>query len=182
MPTFSAVMRDAEACYGFPAGFGPRHGPDGAPEPFEGWYATRRAELGEVPEEVAREWLHRHWSEAASYAWLDVRRLSFLLESWPTARCMEVTFGSGWGECPDGIEPEPVGGLPGFMLAHGTWPSPIIVVPGAELRGLKGARADEEFGPLHLVEGHQRLSHLRWLAVNAAPVQTHEVYLARVAT
>jgi hypothetical protein len=61
----------------------------GVVTPFEEWWSRVHSEFPNVPEEVARYWLHEHWRHSP-YSWLRSRDYRFDLEQWESTKLWEV--------------------------------------------------------------------------------------------
>jgi hypothetical protein len=138
-------------------------------EPFESWYPRVKEHLGGLPEELAREWIHRHWG-ASPFHRFPLIEATYELECWPTPEIMQVGYGQGGGGKPNYqiIEGE---WLSDYMTKHLTWPTPIVVFEN---------KSFEHWHPLQLLEGHRRLSFLHRLVEAAAPLEKHSVWVARI--
>jgi hypothetical protein len=55
----------------------------GVEEPYEEWWPKVHAHFPNVPENVARYWLHEHWSHSP-YSFLRSKDYRFDLLSWPS--------------------------------------------------------------------------------------------------
>lgn len=132
-------------------------------EPFEAWWARAEPQLPNVPREVAREWVHRHWRNGPISPHVSLRELLFRLEAWDADQIERIGRSDRWTRGRDGVADmahwESVPGyVPRFMLAHGKWPSPIIVgrtlssFPSLAHLFSRGSQAQ----PI-LFEGHVRL-------------------------
>lgn len=142
--------------------------------------------LPHFPPEVLEDWIYRHHGDAVrTYGWLDLRRLRFEKQTWPTERIVsqvrsriENTVG-GWAQvfADDGREGHihRRSRLGAFMLTQGTWPvAPIVLAGTSEIAAPSGVTLH----PCHLVEGHHRLAYLRGLARMSGlePQPQHEVW------
>lgn len=98
-------------------------------EPFDSWYARAGSHLSNVPDEVAREWIHRHWGQS-SYEWMPLLGLHFSLEEWPLDRLLRVAVGSRGRQDAYEVRENPGQWVQDYMDKHGTWSTPIIVLEG----------------------------------------------------
>lgn len=148
----------------YPARLAPEFNSDGSvATPFDEWWARVRGSFSAVPEDVAREWIHRHWS-CSPYGFLSSSRYSFEWVAWSSTELREIRV---WA---DNFDPGQVlvwgMGLlrmdfwvAKFMRTCKTFPSPIIV-----LDNRTGAIGEEPNCPKSvafpsayiLVEGHRR--------------------------
>lgn len=147
----------------------------GVVTPFDQWWPQTQNHFSNVPEEVAKEWLHRHWGHSP-YGWLPSDLCSFSLEDLPSAELGNVLnrihrFEVGGAKALDhgrflcGEHPkrpwhfEPIW-LSVYMKEHGKFPSPIIVLDNRDgiLSKTKSIPEREQNLPhgLILIEGHQR--------------------------
>jgi len=152
-------------------------------------YLSRvRRILPRWPEEVLREWLHRHPGDHR-YAFLDYRRFRFSKvtlsdEATPGAEAFydgwRADFGSNLEERAAPLDRRtglPLDFLAEEMLKRGTWPSPIVVLynHGGGLHFPRKLEALKR--PLHLLEGHRRLSFLIRLRELGRAAPTHELFI-----
>jgi hypothetical protein len=153
----------------YPEHLEPRFEPSGAvEEPFEEWWSKVQAAFPNVPENVARHWLHEHWSHSpysylrsANYRfeeveWTDLRPI---LTSWSDFMpnnagaiakgkelCTDRSFGSLYRTAQ-------------YMLDNRRFPEPIIVLDNRD--GHHNADYPEEFAlpsGYILIEGHSRFN------------------------
>lgn len=88
----------------YPEHLKPRFEPSGAvEETFEEWWPKVQPHFPNVPENVARYWLHEHWRHS-DYAFLRSSDYQFELASWPSEKLFEVrsrwnSFGADNKEC-----------------------------------------------------------------------------------
>jgi len=66
--------------------------------PFSEWWARVAYAFPSVPEEVAREWLHRHWSYSP-FAFLESRYHTFELEIWKSDNFSKIRW--NWNDFKD---------------------------------------------------------------------------------
>lgn len=57
--------------------------------PFETWWENAKSFYKNVPEEVAREWIHRHW-KYSPFSWLPSKEYFFELISFPSKQLFEI--------------------------------------------------------------------------------------------
>ncbi|WP_421226161.1 hypothetical protein [Aeromonas enteropelogenes] len=138
-----------------------------------------------IPENVLSQWIYRHWRGFESnWSFIDLANYRFECERWPTERLitqvdsrhMEVI--ERWGEMLQNNRYVRRSWLGDYMLGHGTWPEPIIVlIPGEEDHHPSGQPLP---GPCCLLEGHHRLGYLRAMARDSEPLQSeHQVWVCR---
>lgn len=108
-------------------------------------YASRmqRTLLPEWPEEVLIEWLYRHAGHIYTYAFLRYEKFHFERQQWVLSQIpgKEVFADPGFFEGFQDIEQraeDPYDWLAQFMLKHGTWNTPILLLqtPKHKINGL----------------------------------------------
>lgn len=141
-------------------------------EAFETWHERVGAALPNVPPEVAREWIHRHWAESP-YNWMPLDAMRFAEQEWPLNRVLAIGVGSL--NSPDAFErrEDPGQWVRDYMEKHRTWSTPIIVLDNQP-------SFDADFHRHHLLEGHRRLGFLRVLAEAGRAAATHRVWSVRI--
>lgn len=145
-------------------------------EPFADWYVRIHTLIPNVPEDVADQWIHRHWRQSP-YEYLPLEQLTFEEESWTVHEIDRVRFGTGCGPGPgssDRLDDQMTRGIPlaKFMLSEHTWPRPILVLDNSH--GL--VHRGEQLARWHLIEGHQRLTFLRELQRRDMVLAEHKVW------
>ena len=157
----------------YPEQLKPRFEPSGAvEEPFEEWWPKVRDHFPNVPENVARYWLHEHWSHSY-YAYLRSKDYSFDLVSWPSEKLFEVR--STWNRfeadnkaCVEHghylVEewhlPEPYRTV-AYMLEHKDYPAPVIILDNRDghINPATVQHAYEVVPAAYvLMEGHRRFN------------------------
>ncbi|HVI50917.1 MAG TPA: hypothetical protein VM661_06875 [Candidatus Sulfotelmatobacter sp.] len=141
-------------------------------EPFQAWWRRiGREGYPTVPRNVARQWIHRHWSGGSPYRGLSLAGLTWSLEELEANYLLNTVSVVGdtaqsyveWGEY---LLTEYLHnhwyGVAGAMLRRGVWPAPIIVLDQ------RSAKLDQNIGlPLDgdmiLIEGNRRLAIARAL-------------------
>lgn len=143
---------------------------EGVITPFDEWWSRVRAEFPTVPEEVARYWLHEHWSHSP-YSYLKSR--SYHLEEWDANRLWDVlsywcNFDPTNTACQEhGSELSKLTGRGSwayptatYMLTNGQFPTPIIVLDIRD--GHMSVNEAELWKALPagfvLIEGHRRFN------------------------
>ena len=151
-------------------------------ESFDRWLTRVRGDIPHVPACVAENWLYQHGVHTP-YAWLPLSRLRFDLQTWDLARVLKIDEGVdplwclSWSE---GLGTESLrreSRLGQYMLSHGTWPVPIIVLDNA------GGIQSPHGAPIarwHLVEGHMRSAYMDHLAKSGQAQAQHQVWVATV--
>lgn len=147
----------------------------GVATPFQEWWQVTKSSFPHVPDEVARDWLHRHWSHSP-FGWLPSASYRFRLVDWPSERLKEIrTIWNSYKDDP--TEPidhgrhlvqhvmKPYGYKPAeVMVETGTFPVPPIMLDNCDghLAETSGARFDYPAGWI-LVEGHRRFNLAAYL-------------------
>jgi hypothetical protein len=142
-------------------------------EPFEQWWPRVRHAYPRVPEEVAREWLHRHWGQSP-FSFLQSAAYEFQLVSWASTSLRDIrwnfdNFGPNHANAIEHgrfqVEENAVWieWLREFMLTTGRFPSPPIIVDNRD--GHIGDGYGSEYPNAYiLVEGHRRFAIGSYLA------------------
>lgn len=149
-------------------------------EPFDEWYTRVAQAIPGIPRDLAEHWLYENWG-GLPYPYLSMTSLTATHGTLTLSQALDVTVSSRWGAIKPGTAY-----LDGFV-AHkewlavrmhdtGTWPVPIVV-----LDNMMGdtAPGDAEIGPLHLLEGHRRLTFLHGLAAAGKASSAHSVWLVK---
>lgn len=152
-------------------------------EPFDRWYERVREEIPHVPPCVAEHWLYRHESRTP-YTWLPLGRLRFEQQTWDLARVLKIGEGvepnwsPSWSEELGHVSWRRETELGEYMLAHGTWPFPIIVLDNdGAVQPPQGC----ELARWHLIEGHMRSAYMDHLAKTQQAKPQHQVWVATIA-
>jgi len=142
----------------------------GVVTPFVEWWARVCRHYSNVPEDVAQQWIHRHWSRS-SFSFLTSSRYSFSKERWPSIKLDDVrSRANDWDFVKTLARGEYLYSLDTwlvrFMRTHKRFPEPIIILDNraGEIEG------DPNF-PVHgtfprsyiVVEGHTRFELATWL-------------------
>lgn len=136
------------------------------------------------PKEVLIDWLYQHARCLDRYAHLKFERFKFERQRWTLSRIpgREAFDDPGFCDAFENIEERAKSSfdwLAKYMIANGTWNAPIILLdnPNSSFRSLteRGIRS-----PLHLLEGHRRLSFLNGLRRLNMALPEHDVWLVRV--
>jgi hypothetical protein len=151
----------------------------------EALYVSRMCEgaLKHWPEEALREWLYRHADWIEDYGDLGFERFRFEHVTWHIDDIpgREAFRDEGFCDSFQDVEvraaQKPHDWLAHFMLAEGTWNTPIILLHSA---GRQTEAMESLKRPYHLLEGHRRLSFLQGLKRlgNARP--THAIWLVEI--
>ena len=157
----------------YPEHLEPRFEESGAvEEPLEEWWPKAKIHFRNVPDDVARYWLHEHWIHSP-YAFLKSADHKFTLVRWPSRKLFEVR--STWANfAPDNDaclskgreivdewpfnEPYPTAD---YMLSHRDFPTPIIVLDNRDAHiNRETVEFERNLIPeaLVLIEGHRRFN------------------------
>jgi hypothetical protein len=139
--------------------------------PFAEWWPRVQDAFPNVPESVAHYWLYEHWGHLP-YGRLRSREYAFTLEQWMPADLWGVR--SGWckfdaqnKECAEhGAHLATLVQRPYeyataiYMIAHGDFPAPIIVLDNRDGHLRDDPAAHWEVYPAAhvLIEGHRRFN------------------------
>ncbi|MFG1359962.1 hypothetical protein [Xanthobacter pseudotagetidis] len=147
----------------------------GVATPFPEWWARVATAFPNVPEEVAREWLHRHWRHSP-FAFLKSAEHRFELIDWDSADLRSIRW--NFNNFADEHEPAISHGrflirehhrswptyLSEYLIANGDFPSPPIIVDNRDLQMVDDI-APGFYPAAHLlVEGHRRYAMASYLA------------------
>lgn len=151
----------------------------GVKTPFNEWWPRVRDDFPTVPEEVAREWLHRHWGHSP-YEWLKSADYRFERVTRPTEWLKDVRyslnkfsddFGAVWerGKFLTGEHLNLWGGtwLTKYMLGNGDFPTPPILLDNRDRHLVDQMYGDPDYFPPRyiIVEGHNRFELGYYLSV-----------------
>ena len=149
-------------------------------EEFEAWYPRIAHLISHVPEDVAKNWVHRHWGHSP-FEWMNLRSMSFFPETWELPRLLNLKVSNAWSQ------DETVHGtaslasadtwLKQCMLETRTWPCPIIVLGDGEIA--RNPHRGDLVGPV-LLEGHRRLEYLHELHQMGQAADRHAVWVVRL--
>ncbi|WP_133718431.1 hypothetical protein [Methylocaldum gracile] len=149
-------------------------------------YAERmqRNFLPTWPTEVLVEWFYRHARHLHDYAFLKFERFAFERQRWPTEKFPGREAFADPRFCDDFRDvvwraQQPYDWLAKHMLAHGTWNTPIVLL-ATPARGIVAPGGWELRYPLHLLEGHRRLSFLTGLRELGKAAPEHDVWLVHL--
>lgn len=133
------------------------------------------------PDEVLREWLHRHAGSIDTYVFLEFETFSFAKQIWPLSRIPGREAFEDEVVCDQFSNVEERAEQPGdwlaqYMVREGTWNTPIVLLDNQH-----GQWAFPDGSPLkqpyHLLEGHHRLAFLNTLRVTGKARAEHEVWV-----
>lgn len=149
----------------------------GVASPFEEWWPRVKDSFPTVPEEVGREWIHRHWHHSP-WEWLASADYSFERVRWPAQTLLELryrlnkfdadhTLILAQGDYLANEHRATWGGLwlTNFMLENGEFPSPPIVLDNRDGHLVDHQYEDPDYyaRALLVVEGHKRFELGRYL-------------------
>lgn len=152
--------------------------------PFEEWWDRVKSQFPRVPKEVAREWLHRHWSHS-HFSFLSSNQYEFTKKSHESARLKEILVAREQWIPQNAVlygktlyERDLWVGR--FMKEHRTFPTPIIALDNSE-----GWLFEEDECPdwctpprqLVLIEGHTRHALGCWMHEIGELVSKVEIWL-----
>jgi hypothetical protein len=135
--------------------------------PFDIWWTRVQPSFPYVPENVAREWLHRHWKHSP-YAYLTSANYRFELKRWPKLAKIRTLWSDfkadnagalRKGEELTQLQAGWMPWVPRYMLEHRRFPEPIIVLDNRDGHHNKDYPAEDELPRTYvLVEGHTRFN------------------------
>jgi len=164
--------------------------------PFEDWWGVNKNHFSNVPDEVAREWLHRHWGQSP-FGWLPSKKYAFSLQkldatkftairtSWSRFKSDNtVALMQGMFICGDDPKrqwrTEKIW-LEEFMRENMSFPTPLILLDNRDghLEMSETAPPNHQNLPneLILIEGHTRLNIALYLQSIDAFENKSKIYL-----
>lgn len=147
----------------------------GVATPFDEWWPKVKSEFPNVPEIIAKEWLHRHWG-CSPFSWIPSNSYNFTLEKFSSDKLPNILNGQhnfelGGAKALDqgkyicGDHPQrpwrldPIW-LVTYMKEHMDFPSPIVILDNNDNHLENVAEVPEHYrdlpSALILVEGHRR--------------------------
>jgi hypothetical protein len=168
----------------------------GVAEPFEEWWPRVKREFPNVPEEIARYWLHEHWNQSP-FEWIPSASYHFERTSWPTTELAQIRsywcdFDEANTGCLDHGRHLITGTIAGtrfaigyrtsrFMSECGDFPTPIIVLDNRDGHLVPGKPPVPPYcniPPAYvLVEGHRRFNMALYLSSVGRFVPTTHIWL-----
>jgi hypothetical protein len=139
--------------------------------------------LSNWPTEVLVEWFHHHAGNIELYAPLKFERMQFRRETWPDERVpgREAFFDPTFCDDPSDVLSRAHARndwLANYMAEHGTWNIPIVLL---ESETSLSIREDlQTRTPLHLLEGHKRLSYLEGLRELGRAASEHVLWIVNL--
>lgn len=141
-------------------------------EPFAEWWKRAQPHFKAIPENVAQYWIYEHWGRW-EYQYLDLSNYSFDLVRWPAERLAEIltiwnrydtdhtkclSHGRDLVDDWEFNEPYPTSA---YMLEHGDFPAPIIVLDNRDSH-INPETVEFDYQSLPegyvLMEGHRRFN------------------------
>lgn len=137
------------------------------------------------PTEVLIEWFHRHARHIDDYAFLQFESFRFSKHRWPLTRIPGSEAFADPNFCDGFINLEeraayPHDWLAQYMLEKGTWNTPVVFLDTSTKPIIAPGRSALRH-PLHLLEGHRRLSFLIALRRLGKALPEHDVWVVRLA-
>jgi hypothetical protein len=144
--------------------------------PFMEWWSQTKTHFANVPENVAEQWLHRHWN-GSPFGYLRSANYDFELCDFASSRLAgvlsfqsffapnvadRIEAGGKWLENAESWH----WGMPRAMIDYRDFPTPIIILDNADdhlAREEAKARAEKIPAGLILIEGHKRLDIASYL-------------------
>lgn len=161
------------------------------------YLARVRRLLPNWPDEVLESWFYDNSGDILEpYGFLDFSRFEFRRESWPLERLLgiEATLDTWlWQHQREGTSPCELfdfhhagsgmanvrNWLTHYMVEHGTWSTPIVLLDN--LGGVYRFPHGEPLkSPVHLLEGHRRITYLDCLRQRGLAAPTHDVWLVTI--
>jgi len=157
--------------------------------PFEEWWPHVQSNFPTVPEEVAKEWLHRHWSHSP-YEWIPSKQYEFELVDWPSNKldrirsCLATTgHDKSIAHGKFLIEDHKLSWLSRYMNEHNDTPTPIIVLDNRDGHLIPGVDTTPSYAHMPtafvLMEGHLRFNSLSYLGSIGRLRETVKVWLMK---
>jgi hypothetical protein len=152
----------------YPKNLAPEFEESGAVKtPFDEWWARVQPSFPTVPENVACQWLHRHWKHSP-YSYLVSKNYTFALHKWPKLQNIR-TLWSDFKAKNDGalrkgkeLVKLDAGWMPyvsKYMLEHFRFPAPIIVLDNRDGHHNADYPNEKKLPASYvLVEGHTRFN------------------------
>jgi hypothetical protein len=171
LPTLSTLATHNTGMDNYPDELSPGFTDGGRVETtFSEWWEKVKSSFPNVPEDVAEQWLHRHWGYS-HYGFLTSSRYRFRQEKWNSHDLTNVRSGRSewdyqetlkrgrhlWGE-----ERE----LVVWMRTHSNFPTPIIIMDNRQnaMDCELGRPAGRYYPPDYIVvEGHTRHELALWM-------------------
>ncbi len=135
--------------------------------PFDVWWAQAQLSFPNVPENVAREWLHRHWKHSP-YSYLISKNYKFELKKWGPLMNIRTRWTAfkpknetalRKGEELTQLE---LGWMPyvsSYMLENSKFPAPIVVLDNRDRHHDKDYPEEKKLPSAYvLMEGHTRFN------------------------
>lgn len=160
----------------------------GVTTPFDVWWERVKTAFPHVPEEVARDWLHRHW-RYSPFGFLKSAVYRFRKVAWPASNLKEIRI--NWNDFADDDAPTIDQGrylaeehksrwgfaIADYMIEHGVFPVPPIIIDNRDHHVADRGGADYYPAAYLLVEGHRRFHVASYLASQGRTADTLEFWL-----
>lgn len=152
--------------------------------PFDIWWPQVNHHFENVPENVAKHWLHRHWSHSP-YSWLRSKNYKFNLTNWESKELGKIW--SRWykidiEECVkhgEGLVNKLDFWLKNYMVEHHDYPEPIIVLDNRD-NHLDVDAPNHNFPASYLlIEGHLRFNISLYLQRTDRFTQNTKIWLMK---
>ena len=152
-------------------------------DPYSYANRMRATVLPNFPEEVLIEWFHRHPKMIETHYFLGFEKLQFDLQVWKLDElpgCEAVISANICEHLVSEFESrlKQESWVHVYMSQNGTWNTPILLMENSA-NNLMSPGGDRFKSPLHLLEGHTRLSCLIALKRLGKANDTHKVWIVR---
>jgi hypothetical protein len=132
-------------------------------EAFPAWWDRCQSLVGHLHEQIAEQWIYRHWEWPSTYRNVPLEGLLWRLERWGTLRILSDLFVMPQFQFrdSDAVIKHSRTQDPGFYApfkAKGTWDVPIIVIETPD--GVRANRKRLKRVRFCLIEGHRRIECL----------------------
>jgi hypothetical protein len=168
------------------AQFDPFRDPDRRVDESPHQYAVRLQSslLPHWPSEVLIEWLYRHAGHIYAYAFLRFELFQFSKVVWPLEKIPGREAFADPRFCDDFQNVEErarnrYDWLAKYMIVNGTWNTPVILLETPQVEIVAPGGWVLRY-PLHLLEGHRRLSFLTGLRAISKALPQHAVWLVNL--
>jgi hypothetical protein len=152
----------------YPAHLAPEFEESGAVKtPFDEWWGRAQSSFANVPEDVAREWLYRHWKHSP-YSYLTSKNYVFNRKRWPRLKTIRTLWSDfkadnagalRKGEELVNLKPDWMPYVPKYMLKYKTFPAPIIVLDNRDGHQNREYPQEDKLPCAYvLIEGHTRFN------------------------
>lgn len=157
--------------------------------PFEQWWSRVAYAFPNVPEEVAREWLHRHWRHSP-FSFLRSADHTFRKVKLHGTDLVDIRWNfnnfapdngaaaleHGQWLIEDHYKKWP-SWLSAYMLSERQFPTPPIIIDNTDRHVLDSLGPDFYPGAMLLVEGHRRFAMGSYLATSGRMIEPMDFWL-----